>query len=181
METFQNILIKYGTKLSENKYLDSIKNAFQTIIPLIISGAIALLWSHVIVNENSGLGALWSPIMKLSFLNPAFDAINFATIGSITIWITYLIGKELGLKNGVDGTTSGLLSLAGLISTAMTLTTILDDNGEIIGSVSGIFASTIGSEGLFTGIIVAVLVSELFKLVTNIEAIKIKLPEQVTQ
>ena len=68
METFQNVLMKIGIFAGENKYLSSIKNAFQTFMPFIIIGAVGVLWSNVICNDQTGLGAIVSGIMNLSLL-----------------------------------------------------------------------------------------------------------------
>lgn len=66
IETFQNVLMKIGIFAGENKYLSSIKNAFQTFMPFIIIGAIGVLWSNVICNDQTGLGAIFPAVMNLS-------------------------------------------------------------------------------------------------------------------
>ena len=48
-------------------------------MPATISGAIGVLWTNVLVNETTGLGALWPPIMVLKVLNPIFTAMQYAT------------------------------------------------------------------------------------------------------
>ena len=48
MDKFQDILMKVGVFAAENRYLSSIKNAFQTFVPFTIIGAIGVLWSNVI-------------------------------------------------------------------------------------------------------------------------------------
>ena len=98
METFQNVLMKIGIFAGENKYLSSIKNAFQIFMPFIIIGAIGVLWSNVICNDQTGLGAIVPGIMNLSFLNSAFNALNFATIGCITISITFFLAIFLSYR-----------------------------------------------------------------------------------
>ena len=60
METFQNVLMKIGIFAGENKYLSSIKNAFQTFMPFIIIGAVGVLWSNVICNDQTDLGTISS-------------------------------------------------------------------------------------------------------------------------
>lgn len=57
MERFQSILLKFGTWASQNKYLSAIKDGFQNFMPFIIIGAVGILWSNVIVNAETGLGA----------------------------------------------------------------------------------------------------------------------------
>lgn len=178
MDKMNDLLFKAGTWASGNKYLTAIKNAFQTAMPYIIAGAIGVLWSNVIVNDQTGLGALWKPIMALKFLNPAFNAINFCTIGCLAILITFLIGSEIGEANGESQVFCGLLSVVALISVSNTSMTVFDAKGAEM-AVSGLFSSSLGSSGMFTGMLVAILCSELFHQLAKIDAIKIKMPEQV--
>ena len=63
MEAFQNGLMAFGMWANNNKYLSSIKDAFQEFMPFTIIGAIGILWSNVLVNATTGLGAIFSPIM----------------------------------------------------------------------------------------------------------------------
>ena len=53
MDKFQDILMKVGVFAAENRYLSSIKNAFQTFVPFTIIGAIGVLWSNVISTSIS--------------------------------------------------------------------------------------------------------------------------------
>ena len=53
MDKFQDILMKVGVFAAENRYLSSIKNAFQTFVPFTIIGAIGVLWSNVICNDTT--------------------------------------------------------------------------------------------------------------------------------
>ena len=95
MEKFQNTLAAFGAWANENKYLSVIKNAFQSFMPFIIMAAVGTLWTGVLVNAKNGLGAIWPTIMKLSFLNPAFSALNFCTQGIMALCITFFIGLEM--------------------------------------------------------------------------------------
>ncbi len=173
MQNFQDALLNFGLAASNQKHLKCIKNSFQNMMPLTMAGAVALLWSHVLVNSYSGLGAIFSPIMALEFLNPAFNAINFATISCIGLWITIFLGYELAQENDVNPIIAAMVGVAALISVTMTSQTI----GET--SVSGIFAKNLGSEGLFTGMVVAIITGEIFAKLTKLDALKIKLPPQV--
>ncbi len=95
MEKFQNSLVAFGAWAENNKYLSVIKNAFQSFMPFIIIAAVGTLWTGGLVNANNGLGALWPPIMTLSFLNPAFSALNYCTQGIMALAITFFIGLEM--------------------------------------------------------------------------------------
>lgn len=80
MDKMADVLGRAGAWCGQNKYLSAIKNAFQNFMPLTIAGAIGVLWCNVLVNDQTGLGLFFKPIMALDFLNPAFQAVNFCTI-----------------------------------------------------------------------------------------------------
>ena len=48
-------------------------------MPATISKAVGVLWTNVLVNSSTGLGAIWKPIMALEVLNPIFAALQYAT------------------------------------------------------------------------------------------------------
>ncbi len=178
MEKFQDVLIKFGTWASQNKYLSSIKDAFQNFMPFTIIGAIGILWTNVIVNETTGLGAIFSPIMALQFLNSAFSALNFATISCITVYITFLVGSEIAERNGLARMFGAILALASLLTVTQSSYDFVVD-GVVIESITGIFETSLGSQGLFTGMIIGIVSVELFSLLFKIDKLKIKLPDAV--
>ncbi len=75
----------------------------RTSCQLQFSGAVGVLWTNVLVNDSTGLGALWSPMMALKVLNPIFAAMQYATISCITIGITMLLASEIAEANGETG------------------------------------------------------------------------------
>lgn len=180
MEKMQETLSKVGEWSADNKYLVAIKNAFEKYMPLIIIGAIAVLWTNVIVNDQTGLGALWKPIMNLSFLNPAFNAINFCTMGIIALGITFLVGYELAKNYKFSPSFCGFLSVVAWVSMLNTTQTIVNVEKETV-SVSGLFSGVLGTDGLFTGMIIAIVTVELFRALYSIDWLKIKLPDQVPE
>ena len=123
MDKMADVLGRAGAWCGQNKYLSAIKNAFQYFMPLTIAGAIGVLWCNVLVNETTGLGLFFKPIMALDFLNPAFQAVNFCTISCITVGITLGIAQEIGIWNmGAEraGYIPGLVGLAAWLSVTNT-------------------------------------------------------------
>ena len=174
-----------------------------------ISGAIGVLWTNVLVNESTGLGALWPPIMALDVLNPIFAAMQYATISCITIGVTMLVASEIAESNGESGSYPAVLGFilwmmvtptsfaakdlgasyidkAG-ISHSFTLGQFINVTGEAAKhkitadsfGYSGILSSYTGATGLFTGLIVAILGMELYNMFRKNDSLKIKMPEQV--
>ena len=178
MDKIADVLGRAGAWCGQNKYLSAIKNAFQNFMPLTIAGAIGVLWCNVIVNESTGLGIFFKPIMALSFLNPAFQAVNFCTISCITVGVTLGIAQEIGVWNmGAEkaGYIPGLVGLAAWLS--VTNTSHIVEGAK--DAFSGISSNELGATGLFTGMIIGVLSVELFCFFEKQDALKIKMPEQV--
>ena len=178
MDKMADVLGRAGAWCGQNKYLSAIKNAFQNFMPLTIAGAIGVLWCNVIVNETTGLGIFFKPIMALSFLNPAFQAVNFCTISCITVGITLGIAQEIGVWNmGAEkaGYIPGLVGLAAWLS--VTNTSHVIEGAK--DAFSGISSNELGATGLFTGMIIGVLAVELFCFFEKQDALKIKMPDQV--
>ena len=178
MDKMADVLGRAGAWCGQNKYLSAIKNAFQNFMPLTIAGAIGVLWCNVLVNESTGLGMFFKPIMALDFLNPAFQAVNFCTISCITVGITLGIAQEIGVWNmGAEraGYIPGLVGLAAWLS--VTNTSHMVDGAK--EAFTGIAGNELGATGLFTGMIIGVLSVELFCFFEKQDALKIKMPEQV--
>lgn len=174
MNQFAEKLTEFGMWAGNNKYLGSIKDAFQQYMPFTILGAIGTLWTSVIVNDTTGLGIFLPAIMKLQFLNPAFNALNFCTIGCITIGITFALGVELGNRSDLEGYYPGLVAVAALMSVTNTIQTLADST-----TLSAISTDIFGATGLFTGMIMAIISVELLSFFNKFEKLKIKLLDSV--
>ena len=209
MDAFADKLGRIGAWCGQNKYLNAIKNGFQNFMPATISGAIGVLWTNVLVNESTGLGALWPPIMALKVLNPIFAAMQYATISCITIGVTMLVASEIAEANGETGPYPAVLGFilwmmvtptsfaakdlsasyidAKGISHGFSLGQFINVTGEAAKhkitadsfSYSGIMSSYTGATGLFTGLIVAIVGMELYNMFRKNDSLKIKMPEQV--
>ena len=178
MDKMADVLGRAGAWCGQNKYLSAIKNAFQNFMPLTIAGAIGVLWCNVLVNDSTGLGIFFKPIMALDFLNPAFQAVNFCTISCITVGVTLGIAQEIGVWNmGAEkaGYIPGLVGLAAWLS--VTNTSHVVEGAK--DAFSGISSNELGATGLFTGMIIGVLAVELFCFFEKQDALKIKMPDQV--
>lgn len=191
-----DILGRAGMWCSQNKYLNAIKNAFIAYMPATIAGAFGVLWSNVLVNDETGLGAFFSPVMVLEFLNPIFDAINYAAISCISIAIVMLIAEEIAIANGEKGiypAIVGLLSwlvitpvnflgrdlVVTLADKSTTLVSNILPKGASVAGYSGILSSYTDSTGLFTALIVGIVSMEIYNFFRKMDKLKIKMPEQV--
>lgn len=167
-------LLLLAEKIDENKYLGSIKNGFTDFVPFIVVGSFGTLLNSLIANPKTGL-AQWIP--WLTNLKPAFDVLNFATISCMTIPIVFLIAMHLAKANKIPQYTCGVLCVAAYLTVVPSTVTVKLE--ELSGVASGLGTSSLGAQGLFVGMLMAVLISELFNRLLKIEKIKIKMPASV--
>ena len=201
MDAFADKLGRVGAWCGQNKYLSAIKNAFQNFMPATIAGAVAVLWTCVIVNKDSGLGIFFEPIMAIEPFNAVFNAINTATIGCMAIGICMLVAQEIAEANGETGaypavlgfmmwvvvtplsySVTGLTAYTDAANKAVSIGDVLTKAGVDAagaGTFAGISTGYTGATGLFTGLIVGILGMEIYCAFRKMDALKIKMPEQV--
>lgn len=173
-EKVEDALMLVAEKVDDNKYLGAIKNTFTIFMPFIIVGSFATLFKSLISSTTTGL-AKWIPM--LANLNDAFTAINFATLGIMTIPIVFLIAVHLAKANKVPEYISGVVALAAYLSVIPEVVTVTVN--EQTGTAAAVPATALGAQGLFIGMILAVLVTQLFSALMKIDKIKIKMPASV--
>lgn len=174
-DKLQNVLLSISAKVESNKYLGSIKEAFTMFVPFIIVGSFGSMLNILVAGAN-GL-AKWVP--WLSKLSPAFTTINFVTISCMSLPIAFLIGYKLAEKEQVPQLESGLIGLLSYLAVCPnTISTVVEGLKDPVVS-SGLRSGVIGAQGLFVSMIMSILAVKLFKVLTNIDAIKIKMPDSV--
>lgn len=174
-DKLQNVLLSISSKVETNKYLGSIKEAFTMFVPFIIVGSFGSML-NILVSGANGL-AQWVP--WLSNLSPAFTAINFVTISCMSLPIAFLIGYKLAEKENLPQLESGLIGLLSYLAVCPnTISTVVEGLKDPV-VVNGLGAGVIGAQGLFVSMIISMVAVKFFGLLTNIDAIKIKMPDSV--
>lgn len=174
-DKLQNVLLSISSKVETNKYLGSIKEAFTMFVPFIIVGSFGSML-NISVSGANGL-AQWIP--WLSNLSPAFTAINFVTISCMSLPIAFLIGYKLAEKENLPQLESGLIGLLSYLAVCPnTISTVVEGLKDPV-VVNGLGAGVIGAQGLFVSMIMSMVAVKFFGLLTNIDAIKIKMPDSV--
>lgn len=172
-DKLQNVLLSISPKVETNKYLGSIKEAFTMFVPFIIVGSFGSML-NILVSGANGL-AQWVP--WLSNLSPAFTAINFVTISCMSLPIAFLIGYKLAEKENLPQLESGLIGLLSYLAVCPnTISTVVEGLKDPV-VVNGLGAGVIGAQGLFVSMIMSMVAVKFFGLLTNIDAIKIKMPD----
>lgn len=98
----EKLLVVAG-KISNQKHMASIKNAFYTLMPVILTGAFCTLISNVVCSTTTtGISLAKLPGMSwLGMFTDLFNAANYATLNFFTVAAVFLIGMELAKQNGL--------------------------------------------------------------------------------
>ena len=161
-------------KVDENKFLGAIKDSFTIYMPFVIVGSFMNLFNTILCSTTTGL-AKWVPALEA--LKPIFTAANFATLSCMTLPIVFLIGLKLGKKNNVPEHISAIMALASYLTICPQIVSVVADDKT--GTASGLPGAALGSQGLFVGMLVAILASQLFAFLMTFDKLKIKMPASV--
>lgn len=175
-DKMEDRLMDIADFVDNNIYLSSIKNAFTDYVPFIIVGSFGTLLGSLISNERTGL-AQWIPALKN--LAPAFSAMSFAAVSCMTIPVIFLIALHLARAKKMPEFLTAILCVIAYFSMVPNVVTVVIE--EASGTVSGLGGGVLGAQGLFIGMLTAVLITNLFQKLSSIEKLKIKMPDSVPQ
>ena len=117
-DKLMNGMLSAAGAMQTQRHLAAIKNAFMSLLPIIIIGSFCTLFSNVICNTTPGFFSL-ANIPGLSFLgklNPMFTAANYGTMNFIAIGCVILIAMELGEHYGITDKALPVVALGAYIS-----------------------------------------------------------------
>ncbi len=149
------------TVLSENTYLSAIRAGMVSIVPLTIIGGLFLIVSYFPV---SGWDTLVAPYLQL------LQVPVTATFGMLSVFACFFIAYDLGKQLKQEAIVSAAIATVIFLMIQLRLGEEVDD---ISFSMPGL-----GSKGLFTAILVALISVRVQKFFTD-KNLVIKLPESV--
>ncbi|MFV0393406.1 MAG: PTS sugar transporter subunit IIC [Coprobacillaceae bacterium] len=174
-------LLIIADKVSNQKYMSVIKNAFSTLMPIIITGAFCTLMINVVCSTTTD-GISLAKVSGFSWLEnftSLFTAANYATLNFFTIGAVVLIGLELGKKNGLDGFAPGIIALCSYVAVCPSMIPWTMENGTVLEITDVLGKNYTAARGLFLGMIVAVVAVEIFSKIVKSGKLEIKMPDTV--
>lgn len=150
---------KIAAKISSQRHLIALRDGMASAMPLIIIGSVFMLVANFPI---PGFTAWLKNIGIQDFFNKAANS----TFGIVGLTVTFSIAYNLAKYYKVDPLSAGLLSLGSFVL----LTPVLKNNGFPM--------QYLGSAGLFVGIIVSLITTEIFKFFVKRNLV-IKMPDTV--
>lgn len=185
-EGFEEKLMDIAAWVDENKYLNSIKDAFTVFMPFVIVGSFGTLLKTLISSNTTGLAKF---IPALVALGPAFTALNFCCLSFMTLPVIFLIAHNIAKHNKAPEVATGIVCIAAYISMVrpdfvVSLSKALPEGATLADGTTSLVVKAMGqpifgAQGLFVGMLVGLFVAELFDKLTTIDAIRIKMPPSV--
>ena len=155
-------------KLSQNRYLVSIRDGIIATMPLVMLGSFFVLFAQFPIPAYQKLVAPYVATIMLPYR---------ITVGLMAVYAAFGIGYQLAKRYKLDALSSGLISMgAFLMTTTPVLANDATDAKTSLGMVLPM--SYLGGAGMFTAIIVAIIAVEIIRFCST-HNIEIKLPDSV--
>lgn len=180
-EKIMNGLLNVAGGMQSQRHLAAIKNAFMSLLPIIIVGSFCTLFSNVICNTTPGFFSL-ANVPGLSFLgklNPMFTAANYGTMNFLAIGIVILIAMELGEYYNIHDKALPVVALACYISLCAFTATTTHTDGTVLTIVNVLARQYTNAQGLFVGMFAAIGATEIYCRLVNSGKLEIHMPESV--
>jgi len=177
-----NGLLSVAGTMQTQRHLAAVKNAFTSLLPIIIIGSFCTLFSNVICNTTPGYFSL-ANIPGLSFLgklNPMFTAANYGTMNFIAIGIVILIAMELGEHYGISDKALPVVALGAYISLCAFTASGKAADGSVVTVANVLSREFTNAQGLFVGMFTSLAATEIYCRLVNSGKLDIHMPDSVS-
>lgn len=178
MGKLTEILGNFATKINSLRYIMVIKNAFASLIPVIITGAFGTLFSAMIFDNENGLARI-KALGFLAELKPISSAVSYVTLSFLTIYAVFLIGIELAKLNNVKGIFPGIIAVMSYLSVNPFVYEFVNADDLNVVAENVLAKQYTDTKGLFLGMFVAIASIELYCWLGRQERLKLKMPDTV--
>lgn len=169
---------KLANDINNVTFISAIKEAFYSLIPIVITGAFATLFSSMVFDDTTGLAKIKSLHWLVNF-KPIANGINYATLSFFTIYAVFLIGIEMGKRAKLSGYFPGIIALMSYIAVNPSVYDFLTEDNKTI-QVANVFAKQYtDTKGLFLGMFIAIVSVKIYAWLKSLKSLEIKMPDSV--
>lgn len=157
---------KVAIKLQQNKYLNAISSGLASLMPIIIVGSL------FVVVDTLNIEAYQSFLESIGLKN-FLNYINMVTNGMLSIYAAFSIAYNLARQYKIDGFMGGLMAIMAFM--LVQPFSFMQD-----GQTLGLSVNLFGAEGIFTAIVLAILVIEVMRFCID-KGIYVRMPKEVPE
>lgn len=163
MDGFINFMerrfIPVASKIGAQRHLVAIRDSFMVTMPLMILGALAVMINNLSLTIPA-FGNFMDGIFGGESWKGFGGSVWNGTFGVLSVFIAFLVAYNLANSYGKDGVSTGVVSVASFFTL-------------------GAATSGMNSTGLFVALIVAIVVTELFRRLLGNPKLVVKMPDGV--
>ncbi|MGL9726960.1 PTS sugar transporter subunit IIC [Enterococcus sp. DIV0756] len=178
MGKLTEVLGNFATKVNSLRYIMVIKNAFASLIPVIITGAFGTLFSAMVFDNENGLARI-KALGFLAELKPISSTVSYVTLSFLTIYAVFLIGIELAKLNNVKGIFPGIIAVMSYLSVNPFIYEFVNADNITVIAENVLAKQYTDTKGLFLGMFVAIASIELYCWLGWQDRLKLKMPDTV--
>lgn len=175
MDRLESILMPIASKISENRYLLAIRDGFMLAMPLLIIGAVSLLFANFpIPGYSDFMKGIFGPGWDTFFMVPFF-----CTMAIMTIFVIIGVTNSLSNYYEIESLSTSIISLVCFLILTPLSTNFTPEGTTTVYNITNVIPMDwIGSKGLFVGMFTAIFTTEIFKFIVK-HGWTIKMPEGV--
>ncbi|MGT2785860.1 PTS sugar transporter subunit IIC [Streptococcus merionis] len=175
-DKYSEVVGDIAVAIDDNKYLAAIKNTFTIYMPFVIVGSFSTLFKVLLSSTTTGL-AQFSGFGWLVSLEPAFNAMNYATMNIMSLAIPVILGAMLARQNKVNELFAAIVALSSYVAVVPQSIKATVDGAEAV--LAALPVASTNASGLFIGMVVAIISVEIFSKLSKIEKLQIQMPPSV--
>lgn len=172
--SFLDKFAEFSAKVGDQIHLRSLRDAFSTIMPMFILAGLAVLVNNVVFpwflkGDDLAKFQVFGSVIANGTLN----------ISSLLIagMIAYSLSKNRGFENPISTVPVALASLIAMMAINIAVTPA---GAEEAVTVSGVLSySNLGTQGMFAGIIIGLVATEIYIFLAKQKALVINLGENI--
>jgi PTS system cellobiose-specific IIC component len=167
-------ILPLANKVQRNRYLQAIQSGFMTCMPIMLLGSIVIIltrpWADytTMMPTDAGYNFFKSWQLLIDKYGAPLLLLRSMTLYSLSLWVVLALSYHLALHYKMNTIITPIVVLLQFFVLCSTKTKD--------GGISNDFW---GGEGLFAAILVAILVTEFYRLLTEKKIGEIKMPEMV--
>ena len=196
MKFLEEKFVPLAARIGSQRHLVAIRDAFVVIMPVTIVGAIAVLINNIqgVFAEN-GLDIVsiqegYTNFIKTSGIQDVMTAVNKGSINMMAILLVVTLGYQMAKGLNGDGIATSVVALTCYLGLAPAVQTLANSyswadkatNVDVLTAdvaSGGLAANKLDSNGMFVGMILTIIVAEIFVRLSRNDKLKITLPDGV--
>lgn len=160
--------IEIAGRIGSQQHLVAIRNGFVAIMPLVIAGSLAIIVNNFPPLGKFDLVLLMDRLLGEGNWQVVGQAIWNGTFAILGLLATFSVAYHLAKSYHIDGLLAGLIGVSAYIILAP------------VTADGGLNMAWLGTQGLFVGIIIALVLTEAFRFLLH-SKLKIRMPDGIPE